>query len=240
MSKAIFIDTTICTACRGCQVACKQWHDLPADKTTNRGTFENPADVSMNTYKVVRMREEVIDGKLNWLFFPEQCRHCTEAPCLETADEPSAIYRDDKTGAIIFTAETKALDAQEIRESCPYDIPRAGKDGTLYKCDFCNDRVQNGLAPACVKTCPTGTMQFGDREEILEMANKRLAEVKKKKPKALLIDADDVNVIYLVTEAPGSYFENAMAAAGSKRGITRQVALRRMFKPLTGIVKQLG
>ena len=72
MSKSFLIDTTLCTACRGCQVACKQWHDLPAEKTINRGTFENPADLSFDTYKLVRMREEVINGKLNWLFFPEQ------------------------------------------------------------------------------------------------------------------------------------------------------------------------
>ena len=80
MSKSFFIDTTLCTACRGCQVACKQWHDLPAEETENRGTYQNPADLSFDTYKLVRMREEVIDGKLRWLFFPDQCRHCVEAP----------------------------------------------------------------------------------------------------------------------------------------------------------------
>ena len=74
MSNAFFIDTTRCTGCRGCQVACKQWHDLPAEKTENRGTFENPPDLSFSTYKLVRMRETETDGKLKWLFFPEQCR----------------------------------------------------------------------------------------------------------------------------------------------------------------------
>ena len=64
MSKSFFIDTTLCTACRGCQVACKAWHDLPAEETTNRGTYQNPADISFDTYKLVRMREEVIDGQL--------------------------------------------------------------------------------------------------------------------------------------------------------------------------------
>ena len=239
MSKAILIDTTLCTACRGCQVACKQWHDLPADETVNRGTFENPADLSKTTYKVVRMREEMIEGSLNWLFFPEQCRHCEEAPCLETADDDTMIYRDDKTGAIIFTAETAKGDTEAIRESCPYDIPRAGEDGALYKCDMCNDRLTNGLAPACVKTCPTGTMQYGDREEILAMAEKRLAEVKAKHPKASLIDADSVNVIYLVADDPALYFENAVAGH-SRRGISRQVALRKMFRPLAGLVKTLS
>lgn len=238
MSKSFLIDTTLCMACRGCQVACKQWHDLPAEKTINRGTYENPADLSFDTYKLVRMREEVINRKLNWLFFPEQCRHCIEAPCLETAGDPGAIYRDDKTGAIIFTAKTKRLNAAEIIESCPYNIPRKGPDGTLAKCDMCIDRVENELPPACVKTCPTGTMNFGDRDEMLALAGKQLAVAKKKYPKAMLIDADDVSVIYLVAYEPKLNCKNAMAS-NAVFDITRQMALKRMIRPLTNITSRL-
>ena len=238
MSKSFLIDTTRCTACRGCQVACKQWHDLPAEKTINRGSYENPADLSFDTYKLVRMREEVINRKLNWLFFPEQCRHCIEARCLETAGDPGAIYRDDKTGAIIFTANTKRLNAAEIIESCPYNIPRKGPDGTLAKCDMCIDRVENGLPPACVQTCPTGAMNFGDRDEMLALAGKQLAVAKKKYPKAMLIDADDVNVIYLVAYEPKLYCKNAMAS-NAVFDITRQMALKRMIRPLTNIASRL-
>jgi len=238
MSKAFFIDTTVCTACRGCQVACKQWKNLPAENTINRGTNENPADVSFNTYKVVRMREEVIDGKLKWLFFPEQCRHCVEAPCLDTAGDKSAIFKDDATGAVIYTAKTKGLKAKEIIESCPYNIPRKGKDGSLAKCDMCLDRVQNGLLPACVKTCPTGAMNFGEREEMLALANKRLAEVKKISPAAKLLDADDVRVIYLVAYNPELYHKFAVASVFDF-GITRQAALAKMFRPVKNIASGL-
>lgn len=238
MSKSFFIDTTLCTACRACQVACKQWHDLPAEETKNRGTYENPADLSFDTYKLVRMREEVIDGKLQWLFFPEQCRHCAEAPCLDTAGDETAVYKDAATGAIIFTANTKGLNVDEIIESCPYNIPRKGPDGTLAKCDMCLDRVHNGLLPACVKTCPTGAMNFGERSEMVALAKSRLSIVKKTNPKAALLDPDDVNVIYLVTEKPSLYHEFAVAS-NTAFDITRQVALRRMFKPLTNIVSRL-
>lgn len=238
MSKSFFIDTTLCTACRACQVACKQWHDLPAEETKNRGTYENPPDLSFDTYKLVRMREEVIGGKLQWLFFPEQCRHCAEAPCLDTAGDETAVYQDAATGAIIFTANTKGLNVDEIIESCPYNIPRKGPDGTLAKCDMCLDRVHNGLLPACVKTCPTGAMNFGERSEMVALAKSRLSTVKKANPKAALLDPDDVNVIYLVTEKPSLYHEFAVAS-NTAFDITRQVALRRMFKPLTNIVSRL-
>lgn len=237
MSKSFFIDTTLCTACRACQVACKQWHDLPAEETENRGTYENPADLSFDTYKLVRMREEVIGGKLQWLFFPEQCRHCAEAPCLDTAGDETAVYKDAATGAIIFTANTKGLNVDEIIESCPYNIPRKGPDGTLAKCDMCLDRVHNGLLPACVKTCPTGAMNFGERSEMVALAKSRLSTVKNTNPKAALLDPDDVNVIYLVTEKPSLYHEFAVAS-NTAFDITRQVALRRMFKPLTNIVSR--
>jgi len=231
MSKSFFVDTTVCTACRGCQVACKQWKNLPAEKTFHPGTSENPADLSFNTYKVVRMREEVIDGKLKWLFFPEQCRHCVEPPCLGMADNPAAIFKDEATGAVIYTAKTKALKAKEIIESCPYNIPRKGKDGTLAKCDMCLDRVQNGLLPACVKTCPTGAMNFGERKEMLALANKRLGEVKKACPSAMLLNADDVRVVYLVAYKPELYYKHAVAS-NSVLDITRQMALARMFRPI--------
>ena len=239
MSYAFFIDTDRCTGCRGCQVACKQWHDLPAEETQNRGTFQNPPDLSFATYKLVRMKEVEIAGRLQWLFLPEQCRHCIEPPCLETADDQQAIYKDEKTGAVIFTANTRALDAVEIIESCPYNIPRQAADGTLAKCDMCNDRVTNGLLPACVQTCPTGAMNFGEREQMVSLARQRLARVTRKYPGAQLVDTDYVNVIYLITAPAAEYHENLMAAAGA-RDITRQLALRKMMRPFRRALQQLA
>ncbi|MEJ2041347.1 MAG: 4Fe-4S dicluster domain-containing protein, partial [Desulfosarcinaceae bacterium] len=130
MGYSFFVDTTLCTGCRACQVACKQWHGLPAEETLNRGSYQNPADLSFQTYKLVRMKEAVVDGKLRWLFFAEQCRHCIEAPCLEAAGEPSAIYKDEATNAIVYTAETRQLEADDIIAACPYNVPRKGPKGT--------------------------------------------------------------------------------------------------------------
>ena len=230
MSKAFFVDTTLCTGCRGCQVACKQWHDLPAEETRNRGSYQNPADLSFSTYKLVRMSEEVVDGRLQWLFFPDQCRHCIDPPCLEAADDAGAICRDPATGAVLYTARTRALGADDVIEACPYDIPRKASDGTLAKCDFCNDRLHNGERPACVKTCPTGAMNFGTLEEMQAMARSRLEAVKKRWPQARLADPDEVRVIYLLTFDPDLYHPMAVAAAGS-HGLTRQMAFRKVLRP---------
>jgi formate dehydrogenase iron-sulfur subunit len=237
MRKAFFVDTSVCTGCRACQVACKQWHDLPAENTTNRGTFQNPPDLSFDTYKLVRMKEGFIEGRMRWLFFADQCRHCVEPPCRDTARDEAAIYQDAETGAVLYTAKTKELNGEEILDSCPYNIPRKGPDGALAKCDMCIDRVQNGLMPACVKTCPTGAMNFGERDEMLKLAGERLKEVQKTSPKAQLLDPDDVSVIYLV-EFERNLYE---ASAHPQRPfMTRQMAMRKMFGPVTRAMSRIG
>jgi formate dehydrogenase iron-sulfur subunit len=103
---------------------------------------------------------------------------------------------------------------------------------------MCIDRVENGLLPACVKTCPTGAMNFGNREEILAMARKRLAAVKKTDTKAKLLDPDDIRVIFLVTEDPKLYHKFAMAS-NTAFDISRAVALKRLFRPLTSLTARL-
>ena len=99
-----------------------------------------------------------------------------------------AIIQDEKTGAVIMTEKTKQLspdDCEAVRQACPYNVPRRDdKTGMLTKCDMCIDRLQAGMVPICVKTCPTGTMVFGEREEILKIAKERLAVVKKKEKPA--------------------------------------------------------
>ena len=216
MSKGFFIDTTRCIACKACQVACKQWNRLPAEKTENQGNLQNPPDFSFTTYKLVRMNEEIIDGKVNWLFFPDQCRHCLIPPCLLWAQNTDAIFRDEDTGAVVYTSETQNLKAEEITGVCPYDVPRQGKNGFLAKCTMCNDRVKQGMEPACVKSCPTGTLNFDDLEDMQNMASERLKTVKLTCADARLLDPGDVRVIFLTAFAPAKYHKYA-AAFDAKR-----------------------
>jgi formate dehydrogenase iron-sulfur subunit len=234
--KSFLIDTSKCTACRGCQIACKQWNRLPAEKTINRGSHQNPPDLSAATYKLVRFSEEEVNGDPVWYFFPEQCRHCMEPPCQEAADSAvkGAIVKDEETGAVLYTAKTSELNFEAIRLSCPYNIPRLDpRTRRIFKCTMCLDRLKEGLLPACVKTCPSGAMSFGDREVILEKAQKRLIEVKKNHPRAGLLDPDDVRVIYLILEDRKKYHQYAAAEKG---GLTRQAALKKIGQPFSSVV----
>lgn len=233
--KTFFVDLARCTACRGCQVACKQWKQLPAEQTKNTGSHQNPPDLSAITLKVVRMKEVGGRDDFKWLFLPDQCRHCVDAPCKDAGDGivKDAITQDKETGAIIFTEKTKGLPFDTIKGACPYDIPRLdAKTKVISKCDMCNDRVLAGQLPACVKTCPTGAMNFGERDEMLAMAKKRFEELKKTNPKAVLVDYDQVRVVFLTEHAPNLYHKTLMSDAGGPKMYTRLAALDKLLGPV--------
>lgn len=129
---------------------------------------------------------------------------------------PGAIIQEPETGIVLFTEKTALLTPEDVHAvtiACPYNIPRYNKEThLLVKCDMCIDRVSAGLPPVCVQTCPTGCMVFGERGEILELAEKRLTDAKEKHPKAYLADWEDVNVIFLLAENKKYYYEYASFA----------------------------
>jgi formate dehydrogenase iron-sulfur subunit len=245
MPKAILIDTTRCTACRGCQVSCKEWKNLPPVATKQRGTHQNPPDLTHANYKLVRFSEHLEGDLVKWYFFPDQCRHCLEPPCKATADSkvPGAIIVDEKTRAVLYTEKTKQLTQKQFQEvlgACPYNIPRRDPVSKLVvKCDLCIERVRANRLPMCVKSCAMGAMNFGERADLLKLAAERLAAVQKEFPKAALLNQDDVSVIYLVADAPEKYHK--FASADSPAGLmTRQQMLAGLFAaPLRKIGRQL-
>ena len=239
--KAFFIDTTVCIGCRGCQIACKQWNQLPATMTKNVGSYQNPQDLSFYTYKLVRFQEHLgPDGKPVWYYFPDQCRHCVEPPCKETADDmvPGGIIIDSQTGAVLYTDKLKEANAGDIIEACPFNIPRVQKEtGYMAKCTMCFERVHNGLLPACVKTCPTGAMNFGDRDKMVALAKQRLAEVKAKYPDATLTGIEDLRVFYLLATKPEKYFTYAQADT-RPAGMDRKMALKKIGRSLKELSRE--
>ena len=176
MTKAVLIDTTRCTACRGCQVACKQWNDLPAEKTTNLGTYQNPLRLSASTWTLVQMREVEYNGKFYWTFLKRQCMQCLHPACV-SACPVGAMYRSPE-GLVLYDA-SRCIGCRYCMTACPFRIPRFEWDQPLSyirKCNFCADRQAEGLLPACVKTCPTGALAFGERDEMIALAKTRIGK----------------------------------------------------------------
>lgn len=170
------IDVSKCTGCRGCQVACKQWNQLPAKQTLNRGTYQNPPDLEPNTWTMV-MFQEVSDetGALKWLFRKTGCMHCTDASCVKVCPSGALYYTN--LGTVGLNRE-RCVGCKECVSACPFEIPKYdGAADKVAKCDLCLSRIERDLPPACVKACPTGALQFGDKETILETAYRRAQEL---------------------------------------------------------------
>ena len=179
---ALYIDPSKCMACRGCQVACKQWNELPAERTTFFGGpgYQNPRDLSPRTWTLVKFFKEVeVKGKLEWRFRKTQCMHCKDAGCVAACPvSPKAATRDEKWG-FVYIDHSRCIGCGACTMGCPYGVPHVDEDAAKSKkCHMCMDRVVNGLVPACAKTCPTGAVDYGTRKDMLAKADKRAKELK--------------------------------------------------------------
>ena len=177
---AILYDSSKCTACKGCQVACKQWNQLPSpltnDEYTYTESFQAPLDLAPNTWLIINFREEDKEVGIDWNFMRNSCFHCTEAAC-EMACPVGAISHKDN-GAVVIDQE-KCIGCRYCVASCPFEVPRwdEAKNKT-FKCWQCFDRTSAERQPACVSTCPTGALEYGDRADMLGIARERVDQLK--------------------------------------------------------------
>ena len=172
MKKAIVIDTSKCMGCRGCQVACKQWNQLPADSTTFTGSYENPPRVSPSTWMRVTFQEEETDKGIKWFFGNQRCMHCSDAAC-EIVCPVGAIYHTD-AGSVDINFD-KCIGCNYCAANCPFKVISFDRKTDLpTKCTFCYDRLANGYQPACANACPTGAIQFGDRGDLINQASRKV------------------------------------------------------------------
>ncbi len=192
----LLISPELCTGCRGCQTACKEWNKLPAEPTKNVGSYENPQDLSGVTWNRIRFIEPK-GGPTRWLFSSQRCMHCKDAGCLQVCPVPGAIYR--KENGTTGVNKKLCIGCKMCRGACVFDIPRFDKDDKISKCTLCEDRTDNGLAPLCAKTCPTGAIKYGVREELLK-------EAKAKGYKNIYGDGQvSTSVIFAFKNGPAEY-----------------------------------
>ncbi len=180
-SYGFFTDTTLCIGCKACEVACKEWNQLPAedDKLTGM-SYDNTRDLSATTWRHVAFVEQMDQGpdavmpglQSRWLMMSDVCKHCDPAPCLEACP----------TGAIFRTEFDTVVVQQDICNGCGYCVPACPfgvvdldeVDGKAHKCTLCYDRLKGGMEPACSKACPTDSIQFGALDDLIQRAHDRV------------------------------------------------------------------
>jgi formate dehydrogenase iron-sulfur subunit len=177
---AKLIDISKCIGCKACQVACGEWNDVRDAIGHNVGVYDNPADLSADTWTVMRFTEyEEENGRLEWLIRKDGCMHCAEPGCLKACPAPGAIVQ--YSNGIVDFIEEHCIGCGSCVTGCPFNVPRISKqDNKAYKCTLCSDRVGVGLEPACVKTCPTGAITFGSKEDMIEQADERIVDLKER------------------------------------------------------------
>ncbi|MBA1274081.1 formate dehydrogenase subunit beta [Stutzerimonas azotifigens] len=174
------IDVSVCIGCKACQVACSEWNDLRDEVGECDGTYNNPQDLTPQSFEVMRFSEYVNEeGGLEWLIRKDNCMHCAEPGCLKACPSPGAIVQY-ANGIVDFNSE-HCIGCGYCVAGCPFNIPRISqKDHKAYKCTLCSDRVFAGLEPACVKSCPTGSIQFGTKEQMLDYGAHRVEKLKER------------------------------------------------------------
>ncbi len=217
--KGFFTDTTLCIGCKACEVACKQWNQLPGDGFNFTGmSYDNTAALGASTWRHVAFIERPVAltsqdaGAFSWLFSSDVCKHCARAGCLESCP----------TGAIMRTEFDSVYVQPDICNGCGYCvmncpfgvIDRREDDGRAWKCTLCYDRLKGDMEPACAKACPTDSIKFGDLDELRGIAKARVEQLQQQgMEEAYLYGADaasqpgteGLNAFFLLADKPEVY-----------------------------------
>jgi formate dehydrogenase iron-sulfur subunit len=217
--KAFLVDTTKCTGCRSCQVACKQWNNLPGEKTTFFAgpEYTNPAELSAITFNHVKFFpiDRSYPDKPLWTIMHKKCYHCEEANCMR-ACPVEAISKHD--GWVIIDQE-KCIGCGACENECVYKVPHVlfqdlktyGSEqplvkGRSYKCHACT--VNRRKVPACAYHCPTGALTYGERGELLKKAQARKRQMEGQYPHVALYGANQfggLRVLTILKDSPEKY-----------------------------------
>jgi formate dehydrogenase beta subunit len=172
-----FIDTTTCIGCKACEVACQEWNDLGILPTQQFSSYQTMPTLHAQYWNLIKFFEREVDGSLAWLMRKDNCMHCAEPGCLEACPAPGAIVQ--YANGIVDVNADRCIGCGYCETGCPFSVPKFHeKTGKMSKCTLCVDRVTGGLEPACVKACPTGCLHFGTKDAMVELGERRVAQLK--------------------------------------------------------------
>lgn len=158
--KNVFVRQERCVGCKHCELACSVEHS--ESKDLFQATHEEKPSYP-------RIHVETVD---NYLTFPNRCRHCDPAPCMQVCPTES-LYRDEATGSVLVNYG-RCIRCSVCAMACPFGIISFHQVHQLdssrevnAKCDNCIGRLREGEIPACAQACKTGALEFGDANELI-------------------------------------------------------------------------
>ena len=177
-----FNDTSVCIGCKACEVACKEWNQLPGNPPEFRDSFDNTGKLDAENWRHVKFIDLVPEGPAvaghgsAWLMMSDICKHCKTASCLEVCPTNAIVRTEYDT---VYIQPEVCNGCRDCISACPYGaIGFSENKGVAQKCTMCYDRLQANMLPACAKACPTQSIQFGTLSELHQKADARLASLK--------------------------------------------------------------
>src|SRR5436190_2271104 len=203
-----FTDTTICIGCKACEIACKEWNQLPGHAPQFGDGYDNTGKLDEQNWRHVQFHEtQTPQGGVAWNMLSDVCKHCEHASCMQVCPT-NAIVRTE-FGTVYIRPEV-CNGCRDCIAACPYDV--IGFDetaGLARKCTFCYDRLQNDLPPACAKACPTESIKFGDLDDMRALARDRLATLQARGVSEARLYGENeyggLHALFLLTDAPEKY-----------------------------------
>lgn len=211
-----FTDTTLCIGCKACEVACKQWNQLPSDGVGKLSghSYDNTEHLSATTWRHVAFKEKTgADGTDRLLMLSDVCKHCEQAPCQQACPTGSIIYNEFGN---VYVQNDICNGCGYCISACPFGVlgraDHPHDDGHAHKCTLCMDRQEDGLTPACAKACPTASIQFGPLDQLRSAARGRVEQLHARgNNSAYLYGCDSVGdygpltSFFLLDEHPNEY-----------------------------------
>src|SRR6476619_7667016 len=165
-----YTDTTVCIGCKACEVACKEWNQLPSTNggvnTLSGDSYDNTRQLDGIHWRHVKFIEQFTESRVDgrWLLMSDVCKHCVHAPCLEVCPTGAIVRTEFDT---VYIQEPACNGCRDCVAACPYGvIHMSATRHVAQKCTFCYDRLKNQLAPACAQACPTQSIKFGPLTEL--------------------------------------------------------------------------
>jgi len=158
---SIMHNTELCVGCQACEIACKQ---------------ENNINVGPRWIRICKEVSKEAGGKLRMDFSMIQCRHCTKPLCREACPVDAIIVRDD--GIVLIDAQL-CTGCNQCIDACPFGAPQSNPEtGLVEMCTMCVHRIDKGLDPACVQTCPYGALRYGDLNTLIQEKTEKYIRIK--------------------------------------------------------------
>jgi len=210
-----FTDTTVCIGCKACEVACKEWNQLPASNggrnTLSGDSYDNTRQLDGFHWRHVQFIEQFDDSRRDgrWLLMSDVCKHCVQAGCLEVCPT-GAIIRTEFDTVVIQSDVCNGC--RDCLGACPFGVIGMNPaSNTAQKCTLCYDRLRAGLEPACSKACPTDSIRFGTIADLRKIAAARVEQLHEQgEQRAYLYGADEqmlggLNAFFLLLDRPEVY-----------------------------------